>query len=239
MSRLWFFAVVMLALVNPPALGGTFNFQNEGFSLTFPPGWIVIPKEVLDQAQAEMAASMPNAPRPNYDYAIQFGNRDQWFSYPYVLIKVIKTGRPSESQLRKVDKFDAQDYSKDIAGSLRPALTQIEVGKMRYDSMNRVVWMNTGSSVSEVGMVSGISAMLPTEYGVVHLIGYAKEQDFLGFLSVFEEVVRSASFSDSVKYQTRISDHLPGWLSAISIEKLIISAIIGAALGIIALRKKN
>jgi hypothetical protein len=214
--------------------GGTFAFQNDGFSLMFPPGWIAIPKEVIAQAQAEMAKAAPNAPKPQYDYGVQFGSKEQWFAYPYVLIQVKRTGRISEPQLENFEKVDFSEASQKLQKSVGQVVTEIEVGKMRYDPVARVIWLNTGSNIAGVGRISSISAIIPTEYGVVQFTGYAKEQEFLAFLSVFHEIVRSARFAEGVKYQPQMSDRLPQWLRSIKWEDILTWTVLGVIIAVVA-----
>ena len=228
-------ALMVLAVFLPlPVLAGTINFQKDGFSLTFPPGWIAIPSEVITQAQLEMAKAAPNAPKPQYDYGFQFGSKEQWFTYPYILIQIKRTGRVPESQLEKLDKYDSTETSQKLQKLAGKIMTEVEIGKMRYDPATRVIWVNTGSNVAELGRVSGISAIMPTEFGIVQLMGYAKEREFMGFLSNFHEIVRSASFADGVKYQPQMSDRLPQWLRSIKWEDVLMWGLLGVGFAVFA-----
>lgn len=226
--------MVLVCFLPLPVLAGTLNFQKDGFALTFPPGWIAIPSEVITQAQLEMAKAAPNAPKPQYDYGFQFGSKEQWFTYPYILIQIKRTGRVPEPQLEKLDKFDSTETSQKLQKLAGEIMTEVEIGKMRYDPATRVIWVNTGSNVAELGRVSGISAIIPTEFGIVQLMGYAKEQEFMGFLSSFHEIVQSASFADGVKYQPQKSDRLPQWLRTIKWEDVLMWGLLGAGFAVFA-----
>jgi len=227
--------LMALAILLPlPVVAGTVNFQEAGFSLTFPPGWIAIPREIIAQAQVEMARAAPNAPKLQYDHAFQFGSKEQWFNYPYILIQIKRTGRVPEPQLEKLDKFDSTETSQKLQKSVGQLMSEVEIGKMRYDPAARVIWINTGSNVAELGRVSGISAIIPTEFGVIQMMGYAKEQDFMGFLSSFHDIVRSATFADGVKYQPQASDRLPRWLRSIKWEDVLTWALVGAVIAVFA-----
>ena len=224
--------MVLAASLPLPILAGTVNFQNDGFSLTFHPGWIAIPTEIITEAQLEMAKMAPNAPKPRYDYGFQFGSKEQWFTYPYILIQIKRTGRVPAIEFEKLDKLDSAEASEKLQKSVGQMMTEVEIGKARYDPAARVIWVNTGSNVAELGRVSGVSATIPTEFGFVQIIGYAKEQEFMGFLSSFREIVGSAIFAEGVRYQPQVSDHLPQWLRSIKWEDVLMPALLGAVMAL-------
>jgi hypothetical protein len=213
------------------AAAAPFSSPSDGFSIDLPPGWIQIPSAAIAETTREVARRAPNAPTPHYDYGFQFGSPDRWFTYPYVLVQVKRTGRIPESEFAKLDKFSTADTAARLQDKIREIATDVEIGKMRYDPTSRIIWVNTGGNVADVGRFSGVSAIVPTEFGLIQFNGYALEQEFMGFLTVFHEIIGSLSAADSARYRSRAADRVP-FLSSIKWDSVLASALIGAIAGI-------
>jgi hypothetical protein len=209
-----------------------FKVPDAGLMLEIPPGWVRIPSDVLEETQQKMQQLVPAAKRINYSYGFQFGSVDQWFSYPYILVEIKRTGRIAESEFHKLDKVSTTEMTDKVQGLVRGIATDLAVGKMRYDESTKTVWITTGSNLSGVGRVSGTTAVIPTEYGSIQLHGYSREQDYLGFVTVFYDIVRNVRLDEGTKYESRIADKIP-FISSIDWASAASTGIIGAAIGVL------
>jgi len=240
-SIVGFTATLLVVSVAYAASATPFPALVDGFVMDLPPGWVQIPAEAVEQAEKEVARRAPNARHPHSDYALQFGNRGQWFTYPYVLIHVDRQGRIPEPELAKADNFSSNAATAKATDALQNIASELDIGKMRYDPATHVLWVNTGSNVTGIGRVLGTSAIVPTQHGHIDVSGYSLERDFVGFVSVFHDLVNSITPEPSMKYQTSLLDHLP-FLRGFKWESLLTSALLGgvmAAVGGLAWRRKK
>jgi hypothetical protein len=215
-------------------------FRSDGAVLTMPPGWIQIPAPQVQRVREEMQRQAPAAKMPAFDYAYQEGSAE-WSNYPYVLIAINRKGRIPEGELESMGATNAAS-AVDTEG-LSSIVTGASARQMLYDRVAKVVWLNTEASLVDNQKIRGITAMIPTEFGVVRVSGYAREADFAGFAGSFERMIREASIDESVRYKPHASDSLPRWLRDLATPEVLKNAVIGAILGLagagVALRKRK
>lgn len=223
------------------AAAAPFSALSDGFSIQLPPGWIPIPSAAIGERIRELVRRAPNAPTLHYDYGFQFGSPDRWFTPPYVLIQVKRTGRIPESEFAKLDRFSGNDTAAELQDKFRGIATDTEIGKMRYDPTSRVIWLNAGLNVAGVGRIAGVSAIVPTEYGTIQLSGYAHEREFMGFLTQFHEMVSSLAVVDNAKYRPRATDRFPflGWIEWDSVIFAALTGAFGAVVGLAFRRRRK
>lgn len=132
-----FSAKVLLALIvcHGSVFASTFNSPNDGFSLELPPGWLQIPQSAIAETQQEILRRAPNAPKVRYDYGFQFGSTDQWFSYPYILVQVKRSGRIPEQELARIAQLPLGNAAAKFQERTRELVSEVEIGKPRYDPM--------------------------------------------------------------------------------------------------------
>ena len=80
--------------------------------------------------------------------------------------------------------------------------------------------MRLGRDVVNVGPVSGISGIIPTEKGFVELHAYAKTPDFPQHLPTFETIIKAARIAPDLQYKPSWVDALPGPVSRIPFMQL-------------------
>lgn len=226
--------IVLFVIVLTPtcSLGGQFKVDRDGFTIDLPPGWIQIPQAIISEREQQVAVLAPKTKIPHYDYGFQFGTRDQWFSYPYILIKIKRTGRITTAEFKKLEKFSYDQTAQKLQKSFGDLIKEAEIGKMRYDPVSQVVWLNTGINISAIGRISGITALIPTEYGFIQMNGYTREQEFMGFVSVFHDLVRNVTLDENVKYQAKPTDSIP-LLNTIKWDAVLVAVLTGIILAVI------
>jgi len=151
-------------------------------TLEVPEGWVEVPGSVLQNFYDELRRQMPLAQVPKYDYAFQSKDGPPWLAYPYVLVKITPTGRPSEHDLETMPTIELNPKVREQGQDWSAIMKDTSLGRMRYDKAANIVWLSSKSDVKTVGVVNGLSGMIPTEEGFVELHGYALEADFAGHL---------------------------------------------------------
>jgi hypothetical protein len=180
----------------------------DGFTLFLPDDWKPIPKDVLDAYSREIARLAPQAEKQTYDYGFQLSAAQKWFTYPYLLVQVRRTGRIPEDQLRSLARIGkAMDSSFAKASeSLSSFATNGTIGETVLDASMHTLWTRIAIDVKGVGTINGLVGTVLTEAGFIQISCYSKEKDFPGYLPVFETIVRSAVLSDEQKYRPATTD---------------------------------
>jgi hypothetical protein len=208
------------------------TFTKPEVTLELPAGWVEVPREILQQFYDEMKRQAPLARIPKYDYAVQSTGGPPWLAYPYVLVKISPTGRPTERELTDLPSIDLNASYREKSGDWSAVLQDTSLGKMRYDKAANVVWITSKSNVVNIGEVSGISGIIPTEKGFVELHAYAKSPDFAAQMPMFEKIVTSARVAPELQYRPSWTDALPGPVSRFNFKLIGFLLAIGALVGI-------
>lgn len=220
------------------------ELRKKGFSISLPDGWVEMPIDVIDSYEKEIARLAPNAKTEHYDYGFQLDSSKNWFEYPYILVQVKNTGRIPESQLEKLEGYFVQESLAKQEKAVGSIMSDIQMGKMVYDKRNKMIWMRIEADVVNIGPISGISGMVPTEKGFIQVMGYSLRENYPNYESIFQSVAVSVSPEPGLTYKPKWSDSLPSAVTGIDWGKVMGKAIAGAIIGGIialfaALRKKK
>jgi len=208
--------------------------QKNGFSISLPDGWIEMPRDVIYAYEKELAKLAPNAPVQHYDYGFQLDVSKDWFEYPYILVQVKNIGRIPESQLKKLEGYPVQKSLDKHRKRFSSIMSDIQAGKMFYDKQTKMIWMSIESNVVDIGPISGISGIVPTEKGSIQVSGYSLRNDYTTYESIFRSVAMSVKPEPGLVYKPKWSDRLPSVVSSIDWGKVAGKAIAGAVIGGIA-----
>ena len=220
------------------------KLQKNGFSISLPDGWVEIPRDVIDASIKKIAKLAPNALAQHYDYGFQLASSKNWFEYPYILIQIINTGRIPEGELEKLERYFTQESLDKHKEGWSSIMSDIQPGKMVYDKQTKMIWMRIESNVANIGPISGISGMVPTEKGFIQVIGSSLTKNYPTYEAIFQSVALSVSPEPGLAYKPKWSDSLPPAVTGIDwgkvAGKVIAGAIIGGIIALIAvLRKKK
>src|SRR6185436_7779957 len=136
-----------------------------------------------------------------------------WLTYPYLLVRVSPTGRPTERELTDLPAVDLNEKVNERSGDWSAVMKDTTLGKMQYDKAANVVWISSKSTVVNIGEVSGISGIIPTEKGFVELHGYAKTPEFEQHFPTFQKIITGARIAPGLQYKPSWVDALPGPVS--------------------------
>jgi len=182
------------------------ELHKNGFSITLPDGWVEMHRDVIDAYQEELARLASNAPPQHYDYGFQLGSSKNWFEYPYILVQLKNTGRIPESQLEKLERYSVQETLDKHKKGLSSIMSDIEVGKIIYDKQTKMIWMRIESNVVNIGPISGLSGMVPTEKGFIQVMGYSLRENYSTYEPIFQSVALSISPEAGLAYRPKWSD---------------------------------
>jgi hypothetical protein len=212
-------------------------------TLELPDGWVEVPASVLQQFHDEMKRQTPLAQVAKYDYAYQSANGPPWLAYPYVLVKVTPSGRPTEHELEMLPTIDLAAEIRDQQDAWSKLMKQPSLGKMRYDKATNIVWIPSQSQVAGIGDVTSLSGVIPTEKGFVELHAYAMTADFPQRASTFERLITGAKIAPDLLYKPRWTDKLApaaGLFDSKSLlSKLGVAAIVGVLVAIFVSRRRR
>lgn len=203
------------------------QFENDDFSLVFPSGWVRVPTDVLDGMQQVFKQKYSSA-KVGYDYAFQYAPKDvQWFSYPYILIKVEHTGRLSIPELTDIVNTNNNSVKQRLQRIMGNSISELEFGKSYYDPISRVVWLKSSAVWENSGTVTAIAAFVPTEYGLIQISGYATQENSEAFVSIFGDMVKSIKVGQHAMYHAHLTDHFPLWLHRIHWDDVMLWGMVG------------
>jgi hypothetical protein len=225
-----------------PSKASAIEFKKDGFSISLPNGWVEVPRDIMDANEKALSKAAPSLRVQRIDYGFQLDSSKKWFQYPYISVKINRTGRMTENELEKLEGYSTQEsydrYKKDLSSMM----TSIQPGKMIFDRKHKIIWMRLDADVANIGPVSGISGMVLTEAGFIQVTGFSLRKDYPIYEPVFQSVALSV-------YKSKWSDSLPpaitgvDWGKAASkaLGKAIAGTIIIAIIALIVFlrRKKN
>lgn len=174
----------------------------QNFSADLPAQWHQLPQAALDEFNGRLAKEHPELRVPPYVAAVQRDNPDQWFTYPYILVQELRTGKLDEVQLNKLKDLGAlqQETGKKVGERLESALSSLEVTSPVLDRASKTIWSSGRATVPPFGVVSTSSATLLTSFGAVQCTLYAPEKQFSELVPVFTEFVKNLQLDAKVRY---------------------------------------
>ena len=222
-------SVLLACLASASVFAGTVSKPE--VTVELPDGWREVPAEVLQAFYEEIRRQAPKVEAPKYDYAFQADAGPPWLAYPYVLVKVRPSGRPSEFELENLPRIDLDSKIKEKGEDWSKLMKDSSLGQMRYDKAANVVWLTSKSTVVNIGEVRGISGIIPTEQGFVELHAYARTEDFDGHLPAFERIITSAKVAPTLAYRPNWTDKL-GPFARFDFKQLGFMVVLGALIGV-------
>ncbi len=230
MKRIFFTFFVYLSFALPAA-GEDITFEaGSDYQITVPGDWVEIPREAIDQYQKVISEN--TGQHVTFEYGYQSTENENWFVYPYALVQIKRNGRVPEDQLTKYKKIESgfDEGIKNMEEAAGELLSNISQGETIYDPAIHTLWSNISMDVEGIGRARALIAIRLTEYGFIQFMGYALEQDFSQYESLYRRMVHSINIEEKDIYKSRITDNTPT-IFGINLGRVAISAIIGALIG--------
>jgi len=177
----------------------------EGFTIHLPMDWKPIPKEVLDRYSQAISRIAPKAEKQHYDYGFQRTDTPKWFTYPYILVQVNRSGRIPEEQLKALKRIEKalDDSFAKATDSISSITSNASLGEPIYDPVSHILWTRIAIDVKDTGTVRGIIGAILTEEGFVQIACYAKGDDYGKYQPVFEKVINETDIRADLEYEVR------------------------------------
>ena len=210
--------VVLLSSV--PALALEYSNDALHYRIVLPDGWEEIPKDVIDEAFAGIAAQSGTAPQ-QYEAGFQESSA-QYFTYPYVLIQHEPLASGTISQIAKsLSKTlgDVEEYR--VIQKLKSSglVTNIGFGQPVADSRRKMILTHMESEYAGVETIKALLATAPGKQGMVNIYFYARKSEYEDYLSVAESVLDGFAFDSGYEYT---------WARAVA-QSPIFSGVLGKA----------
>ena len=223
---------MLIFVVTGTVIAKKIEFKKKEFTIYFPELWREIPRDALDEYYNNLVDRLPNVKHKQIDYGFQFSISLDWFDYPYVIIVMHNNGRPSKKDLYKMASIYKPIMNEQV-GQRSSLVKKLNVGEMYYDEELNIIWMLLESNVNDVGTISVLSALIPTEKGFIQVACSSLKKDFDKYSQNFNSIILSVKPNQDLVYKPRWTDTLPlfilkiNWITVLG--KAIDGAIIGAA----------
>jgi hypothetical protein len=211
------------------------TFATGDFAVTLPDDWVEVPPEAVREFEAAISELSQGTESVRFDQAYQLTPADRWLQYPYVLVQVRRGGRVPEGELTRFERVESEfreglERVEEVLGALVSGMWQ---GDTLYDDIDHVLWSTVAMDVEGTGPVRGLIAVQLTEFGAIHLMGYATEATFDRYAPVFREAVRTLVIAEPHRYRPRLTDHAPT-IWGINLGQTAIAALVGGLGGVLA-----
>ena len=208
----------------------TLFHAGDDYQISIPDIWKEIPKDVLEQYGKALSEAM--AQNHSFEYGYQLRENKIWFTHPYVLVQVKRTGRIPEGQLKnhKVIENELKKEFQKIEKTAGDFVSNSSPDGILYDPTIHTLWSMMTVDVQDLGKVKGLSAVKLTEYGYIQFIGYALENDFSQYEPLYRKMAQSIKIEDKDIYKPNFLDNAPT-IFGLDLGQIVKASIIGGLLG--------
>ena len=173
------------------------------FTVNLPDDWVEIPKEILDEYSKMLEKTFPDVEKQICDYGFQKLPVEQWFTFPYIIIQINRSGKTfDESEFGKY-KRGLQEGVKEAEDKLGKLFSEIKSGEPLYDPVDHILWMTLQTQAVNVGLFKILIAFRFTSEGFLKITCCAQDDDYEQYSLLFEQIVRKIELSESLKYESR------------------------------------
>jgi hypothetical protein len=92
----------------------------------------------------------------------------------------------------------------DLSAKTKSQLTgwiSVNIGQPMYDERTNLIWIFLKGKYPNVGDVSGIIGVIPTENGAIQVTGSSMTGDFEKNLTIFQNVIMSIKVNQALAYK--------------------------------------
>ena len=180
------------------------------FIMTIPEDWEDVSLSSLKPSMDALLQQAPQATMPDWLAAFQKQRSDsELLQYPYVLVQWVKSPRPTTAQLKNAGNVDISLQMKQEEKALKEVMSGVDAKRMTYDPELNLVWMKMQMEVDGVGRIQALSAMFPSEKGMLNFYCYDLQDDFSATEPLFREMVKSIQLTPDWAYRKRWLDDVP------------------------------
>lgn len=220
------------------------QLQKQEFSIVLPDGWEEIPRELLIEIEKTAAEAAPRFKPTPLHYGFKLPLSPDSTECPLVTVKVVRTGRIPQYELDKlasgriaVPQETIDTTRKDVS----VILSGIDIGKSVYDRQSGIIWtrMQATINTSDPISTSVLSAMIPTEDGVIAVNCASLTKYYSTYEPIFQSIATSVTPVPSLAYKQRLSERgLGSKLLDTAIQAIGMCILLAVLAGVVALLRK-
>lgn len=190
--------ILIALLIHPNAFAGA--FQKPEFSIEVPSNWNEIPQSYLSKVAESFNSKFPTSDYQKQNYSFQPGLK--WLTnYPYLLIEIHPSKKFTKNDLATSSRINLDEISAKTKNYLSGAVDHMNFGQPMYDEKANVIWIFVKGKVANVGDVTSINGIIPTEKGSINVSGSRLSKDFNKNLPVFQKIITSIKVNSSLAYK--------------------------------------
>ena len=238
-----FIVVLVCSLVHTPiSAAEEFHSTSYGYQLDLPPGWVEIPKDVLE-ATAAAAQKGDAATRIAFDAAFQPESANNWFEYPYVLVQRIPYDghrQINEDEFPKLIRLLAgldlgQTIDEVASSDVRKLIDNVDAGPPQLDTAHRRFLWTVSMDVQPFGPSYGLVVGYFGRDSLVQVNFYSRRSDWDRYADVRRAIVDSFRFDPHKAYSVQVAavNPTPPSIWSRALEKAVIGAVMGGILGLV------
>jgi uncharacterized membrane protein len=173
------------------------------FEMIIPVDWKEIPESEIEINLKKVQKKAGKIQDINYAAGFQKRLSREWFSYPYFLISVVKSGKLSESEISSMAKefnsvlknFDSLDNTK-----LKNLINDIKKNESYYDKENSRLIYAIEITANGTKM-SGLFISKFTSYGILNLFFYSSYNSWEKYYPEFVEIADNVKIDSAFSYE--------------------------------------
>lgn len=214
-------ALGLLGLLLYPnsTIAGEFHSATYGYYLDIPPGWIEVPKNVLDETVASMMKENASIPIV-YDTGFQLESAERWLDYPYILVQPLAYKsfgvhrQINEDEfprmVQMITGFDVETFfDENVTSEARPLLDNLEFGKLQLDVANRRYTWPLNMEVQGIGPIRGLVIGYFGRDSIVQVVFYARSSDWDQHADEGLKILESFRFTPDKAYSVEVATAHP------------------------------
>ncbi len=205
-----------------------FHSDSHGYRIELPYDWVEIPQDIIQEAAAPLL-KQESAVSASYDAGFQLDSTDEWFEYPFVLVRTVPYAKfglnrqLNEDQFSKfvrmltnrdVGKVLGKVLDKNLSSLGRQIITNVGVGQPQIDVTNRRYLWTIDSEVPGDGPIRGLVVGYFGRDSLVHVMFYSRRADWDRHADLRATIIDSFRFDPDKSYSVEFaaSNPSPPWI---------------------------
>ena len=189
-----------------------FHSTSYGYYLDLPPGWVEIPKDVLQELVATVLKQNPKA-NIIYDACFQLDSSDQGLEYPYVLVQPVPYDahrQINEDEFpRFVQKMTGLDIGKlldeNVSSVGRQRVLNWDIERPQLDVAQRRYLQPINADVHAFGPIRGLIVGYFGRDSLVQVAFYSRRSDWDHYADVRRAILESFRFAPDKAYSVELA----------------------------------
>jgi hypothetical protein len=189
-----------LSLSSAEVPSASFNYTNDGFSITLLPGWKELSPEQVGQLRGMDEGSL-RVPVQGIVHIYQIETAGKPLEPPFVLVQVAKTGRVSDFVMRRF--LGTNDHRDELRQLLRAeGISEGSVRSVSFDTNQFVIRLDAVQE-NNLSRDRTLTKIFFTEDGAISVAALSTELDFPKWSATFGQIIDSVKIAEGSRYRLR------------------------------------